>query len=120
MNKTMPMAAAVAAAALLTSSTAGAGATVFIHATCAQYVEQTAGLPDHAYNWFVAGFVSGTNMVRDRGTSGDAASYRVWLSNYCQKNPFDNFVTALSRLDKYLGEGRDKVIVAPSPSNSGR
>lgn len=94
---------------------ANALATVFLDISCAEYVEKTSVSPStHAYNWFVAGYLSGINVAKNRDSPADSASYRVWLTTYCQKKPFDNFLSALSALDKYLGEGKNKEVSTPS------
>ena len=100
----------IVAVSFFVSSAAYAQPTVFINISCAAYVEETANMPNHAYNWFLAGYLSGTNLVRERLTPFDSASYRVWLVDYCHKRPFESFVNALSQLDTYLGSGKNTAV----------
>jgi hypothetical protein len=107
---------AVVILTFVVSATANA-ATVFINLTCAEYVEGTAISPaSHPYNWLVSGYLTGTNMVRDRTSPADGASYRVWLADYCRQHPFEPFMSALDKLDRYLGEGKNTVIPAGKKS----
>lgn len=101
----------VAGMLALSSWSARAGATVFIDTTCAQYLEATATEgASHQYTWFVLGFVTGTNWVKHRQTPADAAAYRLWVKGYCERNPFDLVIKALSELDKQFGQGDARVI----------
>lgn len=94
---------------------AAAQATVFMDTsfTCAQYVEAVNKNRADQYNLFIAGFMSGANWVRVRLTPNDAASYRVWVKGYCERNPFENFVQAVGDLEKQFGQGEAKL--APPP-----
>ena len=87
----------------------------FIDITCAKYVEEGEAHSDmgFAYNWFVGGFLTGTNLVRGRNTPTDASTYRVWLKTYCQTHPFEPFVQALHALDATLGEGTRRLVAQP-------
>ena len=112
MNIALRFLFALLIALLLPATRASAQATVFINISCAKYVEDTALEPSsHAYNWFVAGYLSATNLAKNRDSPTDTATYRVWLTTYCQQKPFDNFLQALTALDEHLGEGKNK---APS------
>ena len=99
---------------LFSNTEANAQGTVFLNISCAKYVEETAVEPtSHAYNWFVAGYMSAINLAKNRASSADAAKYRVWLTTYCQQRPFENFINALIALDGYLGEGKNKGVSIP-------
>jgi hypothetical protein len=54
------------------------------------------------YGWWVAGFVSGTNLVKGRITSTDNAAHDAWLKKYCEDNPLENFMAAAIGLNKAL------------------
>lgn len=56
------------------------------------------------------GFISGTNWVKDRQTPVDAAAYRQWVRDYCERNPFHPLTKALDELDKQFGPADARVI----------
>ncbi len=57
--------------------------------SCGKYVQDiTSNLQaSNVYGWWIAGFVTGTNVVKGRRTSTDNATHEAWLKKYCQDHP---------------------------------
>jgi hypothetical protein len=74
--------------------------------SCGKYIQDITTNPEAAnvYNWWVAGFVTGTNLAKERATSTDNAAHEAWLKKYCQENPLDTFVKAAIELNKALNK----------------
>ena len=101
-------------------SSAGESTQFFGDLTCANYVEAVDGNANHPYQNWIGGFITGVNYLRSRTTPNDFSSYRVWVKNYCQQNPFDPFFQALARLDYSLGEGTQKVEGSPAQKRNAK
>jgi len=72
--------------------------------SCGKYLQDIATKPQasNAYSWWIAGFVTGTNLAKGRRTSADSAAHEVWLKKYCQDHALDTFMKAAQELDKAL------------------
>ena len=72
--------------------------------SCGKYIQNITTSPEAAnvYSWWVAGFVTGTNLAKGRATSTDNAAHEAWLKKYCQENPLDPFLKAAIELNKAL------------------
>ena len=72
--------------------------------SCGKYIQDISITPEtaEAYKWWIAGFVSGTNLAKKRTTSTDNEAHEAWLKKYCQDHPLDNFMKAAAKLDKAL------------------
>ena len=72
--------------------------------SCGKYLQDIATNPkaSNAYSWWIAGFVTGTNLVKGRLTSTDNAAHELWLKKYCQDHALDSFMSAAQELDKAL------------------
>jgi hypothetical protein len=57
--------------------------------SCGKYLNEitTNRQAENAYRWWVAGFVTGTNLVKGRAVSTDSRAHEAWLKQYCEKNP---------------------------------
>jgi|APFre7841882630_1041343.scaffolds.fasta_scaffold159472_1 hypothetical protein len=55
-----------------------------------------------AYSWWIAGFVTGTNLARGRAINTDSPAHEEWIKRYCQDNPLDTFIKAAIELNKAL------------------
>ena len=58
---------------------------------------------------WIAGYVSGTNMIRQRQTSTDMDGMYGFVLEYCRKKPMDYILNALYELDKALGPGKQRI-----------
>ena len=61
-----------------------------------------------AYSWWVAGFVTGTNLAKGRLLSTDNEAHIGWLKQYCQAHPSDLFANAVVELDRELDSRREQ------------
>jgi hypothetical protein len=78
--------------------------------SCARYIGDmsTSVKFETAYSWWVAGFVTGTNLAKGRVLSTDNEAHIVWLKEYCQAHPGDPFADAAVELDRELDGRREK------------
>src|SRR5437879_2645558 len=69
--------------------------------SCGKYLSEISTHPEaaNAYGWWVAGFVTGTNLAKGRVVSTDSPAHDAWLKQYCEKNPLDPFIKAATELD---------------------
>lgn len=79
------------------------------HIFCRDYLAQ-ATQPDHEYNLFIMGFVTGANYLRARQVSANSEAFVSWVVDYCRQNPVDSLLQAAMRLDEYLGQGQRAII----------
>lgn len=72
--------------------------------SCGKYISEIATDSEakNAYSWWVAGFVSGTNLEKDRALVTDSPAHEAWLKNYCSENPLATFMKAAIELNKEL------------------
>ena len=72
--------------------------------SCGKYVTDISTNPQAkiAYGWWVAGFVTGTNLEKGRVLATVNAAHKLWLKEYCEKNPLDPFMKAADELNKEL------------------
>jgi hypothetical protein len=72
--------------------------------TCGKYVQDLASNQSAKamYGWWIAGFITGTNLVKDRITTSDVPAHEVWLKNYCERNLLDPFIKAAIKLHETL------------------
>lgn len=75
-----------------------------VNISCGKYLNSISNDERYAevYNWWLAGFISGTNLEKQRATSTDAAAHDSWIKQYCEKNPLDSFFNAASKLNDEL------------------
>jgi len=78
--------------------------------SCARYVADTASNAkfENAYSWWVAGFVTGTNLAKGRVVSTDNEAHIAWLKQYCQAHLSDPFSNAAVELDRELDSRRQQ------------
>jgi len=76
--------------------------------SCGKYINDvsTNAQAKNAYSWWVAGFVTGANLEKERTLSTDNPDHELWLKQYCEKNPLDPFMKAASELNKELDKRR--------------
>ncbi len=71
--------------------------------SCVTYID---GIADediaYAYDMWVAGFVTGTNLEKKRALTTTSELHNAWLKQYCENNPLDMFLTAVMKLNKEL------------------
>lgn len=74
--------------------------------TCGKFVQELAADPKarNVYQWWIAGFVIGANMVKGRVVTSDLPSHEVWLKNYCERNPLEPFMRGAIELDRALDQ----------------
>jgi hypothetical protein len=72
--------------------------------SCGKYVQDVNNNPQakSAYGWWVAGFISGLNVARERFTTTDNQAHDLWLLKYCNEHPLEPFITAAAGLDSAL------------------
>lgn len=72
--------------------------------SCGKYIQDVTTNPETSkvYDWWIAGFVTGTNLVKKRVTSTDNAAHEAWLKKYCQDHPLDPFMKAAAELNEAL------------------
>jgi hypothetical protein len=72
--------------------------------SCGKYLKDVSSDPytAAAYGWWIAGFISGTNLEKGRAISTDNPAHEAWLKQYCEKNPLDPFFTGAIELNKEL------------------
>jgi len=72
--------------------------------SCGKYISEISTNPQaaNAYSWWIAGFITGTNLEKGRAVSTDNLAHEMWLKQYCEKNPLDTFVQAAIELNKEL------------------
>ena len=72
--------------------------------TCGKYMTDIDSSSDlkKIYSWWVAGFVTGTNLEKDRILKTDNTAHEAWLKQYCEKNPLDEFMVAVIKLNDEL------------------
>lgn len=73
-------------------------------ASCGKYLQDSSGNVTIAanYDWWLAGFVTGANLQKQRSITIDLDGMTSWVTSYCQRNPLDTFMTAAVELDKEL------------------
>jgi len=78
--------------------------------SCARYLSDlsTNRRFEAAYSWWVAGFVTGTNLAKGRLLSTDNEAHIAWLKQYCQAHPSDLFANAAVELDRELDTRREQ------------
>jgi len=78
--------------------------------SCARYLSDlsTNRKFETAYSWWVAGFVTGTNLAKGRLLSTDNEAHIAWLKQYCQAHPSDLFANAAVELDRELDLKREQ------------
>jgi hypothetical protein len=83
---------------------AGYSAFGMLELSCGRYVSEINGneRTKTVYGWWLAGFVTGTNLVKDRIVSTDTAGYEAWVKKYCEEHPLETFQKAVIELDKEL------------------
>lgn len=74
--------------------------------SCGAYVKEMANdnATKNIYSWWLAGFVTGTNIEKGRSTSTDNIAHEAWVLKYCKENPLEAFMTAASKLNKKLDD----------------
>ena len=96
----------ILAAALAQAASAGEEFSGFgmSQLSCARYISDVAvnAKFETAYSWWVAGFVTGTNLAKGRVLATDNEAHIAWLKQYCQAHPGDPFVDAAIELDREL------------------
>jgi hypothetical protein len=72
--------------------------------TRGKFIQELASDPKarNAYQWWIAGFVTGSNLVKGRVVTSDVPAHEVWLKTYCEKNPLKPFVRGAIELDREL------------------
>jgi hypothetical protein len=72
--------------------------------SCGAYLKDISTSPakKNAYEWWVAGLVTGTNLTKGRTVSTDIAGITAWLKRYCDEHPLEPFMKAVIELDKEL------------------
>ena len=72
--------------------------------SCGKYTNEIAINPEtkNVYSWWVAGFVTGTNLEKGRTLPTDTDAHEAWLKQYCEDNPLDSFMKATIELNKEL------------------
>ena len=72
--------------------------------TCGKFIQELASDPKarNAYQWWIAGFVTGSNLVKSRAVISDSPAHEVWLKTYCEKNPLQPFMRAAIEPDREL------------------
>jgi hypothetical protein len=78
--------------------------------SCARYISNlsTNAKFEAAYSWWVAGFVTGTNLAKGRLLNTDNEAHIAWLKEYCQAHLSEPFADAAVELDRELDGRRDK------------
>ena len=79
--------------------------------TCGKYIDiiSTSVQAKEVYSWWLAGFITGTNMEKNRSLSTDSAAHELWLKNYCEEHPLENFVSAAEKLNIQLDKKSIKI-----------
>jgi len=79
--------------------------------SCGKYLKDisTSTGTEKGYSWWVAGFVTGTNLEKGRAISTDNAGHNAWLKAYCEAHPLELFIDAAMGLNKEL----DKKKIGP-------
>src|SRR5215470_12632448 len=77
--------------------------------SCARYLSDVTSNAkfEVAYSWWVAGFVTGTNLTKSRLLTTDNEAHITWLKQYCQAHPSDLFANAAVELDRELDSKRN-------------
>lgn len=72
--------------------------------SCGKYIQDVTTTPSAAavYSWWIAGFVTGTNLEKRRAVSTDSPAHEAWLKKYCQDNPLNTFMKAAMELNEVL------------------
>ncbi len=78
--------------------------------SCARYISNLSSNTkfEAAYSWWVAGFVTGTNLAKGRLLSTDNEAHIAWLKEYCQAHLSEPFADAAVELDRELDGKREK------------
>lgn len=76
--------------------------------SCGKYINDitTDSEAKNLYSWWVAGFVSGTNLEKGRALTTDASAHEAWLNKYCSGHPLATFMKAAIELNKELENRR--------------
>ena len=72
--------------------------------SCGKYIQDVNDNPQakNAYGWWVSGFITGLNLLRERVTTTDQEGHNAWLLKYCSEYPLKLFIDAAIALDKEL------------------
>ena len=64
--------------------------------SCGKYLKDisTKKEIENVYDWWVAGFVTGTNLEKGRSLSTDNPGHNAWLKGYCESHPLETFMRA--------------------------
>lgn len=89
---------------LLSASAANAsGYTVYgiTGTSCGKYILNISTISDAAtaYDWWFSGFLTGSNMSKNRATFTDNAANNAWIKKYCEENPLSSLMEAAIKLD---------------------
>lgn len=72
--------------------------------TCGKYLNDisTNERYEDAYSWWIAGFITGANLEKERATTTDAKANDAWIKQFCENNPLEYFLTAAIKLNEQL------------------
>jgi|MTBAKMStandDraft_1061839.scaffolds.fasta_scaffold15906_1 hypothetical protein len=72
--------------------------------SCGKYIQdiETSSETEAFYSWWLAGFVTGTNLSKKRIIFTDNFAHEAWINKYCRENPLESFAQAVIELDKAL------------------
>ena len=72
--------------------------------SCGKYLSDISDNRNAAnvYDWWVAGFVTGSNLEKERILGTDNFGHSAWIKQYCEKNSLDPFMKAAIELNKEL------------------
>jgi len=78
--------------------------------TCGKYLNDISNNEayEDAYSWWIAGFLTGTNLERMRATTTDKHANDAWIKQYCENNPLEYFLTAAIKLNEQLEKNKVK------------
>lgn len=76
--------------------------------SCGAYLQEVSNneVKATSYARWVSGFVSGTNLMKERVTSTDPEGLNGWLKQYCAEHPLDTFAKAAIELNRELDKSQ--------------
>lgn len=72
--------------------------------SCGKYIDEITRdeKTKTIYSWWLAGFITGTNLIKNRSISTDPAGYEAWVKKYCDEHPLEPFQKAVIELNREL------------------
>ncbi len=91
------------------------------HRSCGSYLGEisTSSVVEIQLEWWVTGFVSGTNLEKAMIVSTDNPGHVAWIKAYCEAHPLEPFTKAAIELNKELDKHRSNPCIS-LPQNSSK